>query len=88
LQIPPHYYDDLLLRFDIEPETLNRLRKFNILYDRDASGEFFQIYLRQIEGFFFEVVQRDGYTGLGAANAPVRNLAQSHEYERNLMHLF
>jgi 4-hydroxyphenylpyruvate dioxygenase len=66
LQIPPHYYDDLLLRFDIEPETLNRLRKFNILYDRDANG----------------------YTGLGAANAPVRNLAQSHEYERNLMHLF
>lgn len=78
LQISPNYYDDLLARLSIAPDLLDRLRQANILYDRDAEGEFFQLYSRNVgEGFFFEVVQRvGGYRGYGAANAPFRIAAQ------------
>jgi 4-hydroxyphenylpyruvate dioxygenase len=57
---------------------LDRLRAANILYDRDAEGEFFQLYSNNVgEGFFFEVVQRGaGYRGYGALNAPFRIAAQ------------
>lgn len=81
LPVPPNYYDDLMLRFDLDPAFLDRLRALNVLYDRDAQGEYLQLYTRQINGFFFEIVQRDGYAGMGAANAPVRMLAQSRDYE-------
>ena len=50
----------------------------NILYDRDADGEFYQCYSRVFSGgLFFEIVQRvGGYCGFGAANAPFRIAAQ------------
>lgn len=81
LPIPGNYYDDLLLRFEIDPALLDRLRRFNLLYDRDEGGEYFQLYTQEINGFFFEVVERRGYRGLGAPNAPVRMLVQSRQYE-------
>jgi 4-hydroxyphenylpyruvate dioxygenase len=81
LPISPNYYDDLETRFDLAPEALDFLRKQNILYDRDAHGEFYQIYSRTYgEGFFFEIVERRGeYKGYGAANAPFRIAAQKRE---------
>jgi 4-hydroxyphenylpyruvate dioxygenase len=80
LPIPENYYDDLDARFDIAPETLKELAELNILYDRDAGGEFFQAYTRAMpDGFFFEVVQRDGYSGYGAANATIRLAAQARQ---------
>ncbi|WP_372841210.1 bifunctional sugar phosphate isomerase/epimerase/4-hydroxyphenylpyruvate dioxygenase family protein [Phaeovulum sp.] len=81
LQIPPNYYDDLYLRFDLPEALVERMRGLNILYDRDGAGEYFQLYTRAINGLFFEVVQREGYAGLGAPNAGVRMQAQSREYE-------
>ena len=81
LQIPDNYYDDLLLRFDIGAEAVEEMRRHNILYDRDARGSYFQLYTRDINGLFLEVVQRDGYEGFGAANAPVRMAAQTRDYE-------
>jgi 4-hydroxyphenylpyruvate dioxygenase len=49
----------------------------NILYDRDESGEYFQLYSPIYgEGFFFEIVQRRGYRGYGAPNAMFRIAAQ------------
>lgn len=78
LQMSPNYYDDLEARFDLDPELLERLRAGNILYDRDANGEFLQVYSENFgEGFFFEIVERrGGYNGYGAANAPFRIAAQ------------
>jgi 4-hydroxyphenylpyruvate dioxygenase len=78
LEISPNYYEDLRARLGIEPAMLEQLRSANILYDRDAEGEFFQLYSRNIgEGFFFEIVQRKGaYRGYGAPNAPFRIAAQ------------
>ena len=81
LQMPPNYYDDLYLRFDLPEPLVERLRAANVLYDRDAQGEYFQLYTRAINGLFFEVVQREGYAGLGAPNAGVRMAAQAREYE-------
>jgi 4-hydroxyphenylpyruvate dioxygenase len=80
LTIPDNYYDDLDSRFDLDPHLLEAMKDNGILYDRDGSGEFFQIYTHAFdERFFFEVVQRRGYTGFGAPNAGIRLAAQTRE---------
>ncbi|WP_114966101.1 bifunctional sugar phosphate isomerase/epimerase/4-hydroxyphenylpyruvate dioxygenase family protein [Alkalilacustris brevis] len=78
LGISPNYYDDLEARLDLPQALTDRLRAHNILYDRDAGGEYFQIYSPVLgEGFFFEIVERrGGYRGYGAANAAFRVAAQ------------
>jgi 4-hydroxyphenylpyruvate dioxygenase len=78
LEIPENYYDDLEARLDIDADQLAILRSNNILYDRDESGEYFQLYTRSFKDLFFlEIVQRRGYKGFGAINAPIRLNAQS-----------
>ncbi len=73
LHISPNYYDDVEARFGLDPELSERLKAENILYDRDEHGEFFQLYSGTYgEGFFFEIVERRGYRGYGAANAIFR----------------
>ncbi|MBI4921922.1 MAG: sugar phosphate isomerase/epimerase and 4-hydroxyphenylpyruvate domain-containing protein [Devosia nanyangense] len=78
LEISPNYYPDLRARFGLADDAIGRLRTRNILYDRDGDGEFFQFYgRRQVEGFFFEIVERrSGYDGYGAPNAAFRIAAQ------------
>jgi 4-hydroxyphenylpyruvate dioxygenase len=78
LDVPPNYYDDVEARFGLEPEEIERLRRHRILYDRDESGEYLQMYSRAYgDGFFFEIIERRGaYAGYGAANAPVRIASQ------------
>jgi 4-hydroxyphenylpyruvate dioxygenase len=78
LRIPENYYDDLEARVDIDPALLKLLKDNNILYDRDANGEYLQLYTMSFKDLFFlEVVQRRGYKGFGAINAPIRLNAQS-----------
>ncbi|AOF92838.1 sugar phosphate isomerase/epimerase and 4-hydroxyphenylpyruvate domain-containing protein [Sinorhizobium sp. RAC02] len=73
LEISPNYYDDLEARFGLDPALTEQLQSHNILYDRDEHGEYFQLYSPTYrEGFFFEIVQRKGYRGYGAANAIFR----------------
>lgn len=73
LHISPNYYDDLEARFGLDPHLTERLKDNNILYDRDEHGEYFQLYSPTYgEGFFFEIVERRGYRGYGAANAIFR----------------
>ncbi len=78
LKIPANYYDDLAVTFPLEPNLVERLHTGDILYDRDAGSEYFQIYSTPIfRGFFFEIVQRrGGHQGYGARNAPIRLAAQ------------
>src|SRR5690606_18392381 len=77
LEISPNYYDDLAARFGLDDEAIERLRVHHILYDRDEGGEFFQLYGQMFgEGLFFEILERRGYQGYGAANAPFRIAAQ------------
>jgi 4-hydroxyphenylpyruvate dioxygenase len=78
LPIPENYYDDLDARIDLTADALERLRANNVLYDRQGDGEYFQVYTKDFDGgFFFEIVQRRGYAGFGAANAPIRLAAQT-----------
>ena len=77
LAIPENYYEDLAARFGLEPEFLATLRELNLLYDRDADGEFLHFYTATVGSVFFEIVQRiDGYDGFGAPNAPIRHAVQ------------
>lgn len=77
LRVSANYYDDLAARFGLPAAEIEALKAAGILYDRDAGGEFFQLYGRTGEdGFFFEVVERRGYAGYGAFNAPFRIAAQ------------
>src|SRR5690606_22436210 len=78
LEISANYYDDLAARFALDDDGVERLRKGNILYDRDEQGEYFQLYTQSYgEGFFFEIVERRrGYRGYGATNAQFRIAAQ------------
>ena len=78
LPIPPNYYDDLEAKTDLAPERIEELRRHNILYDREGGAEYLQAYTRTFEDrFFFEIVERRGYQGFGAANAPIRLAAQA-----------
>lgn len=73
LPISPNYYDDVEARFGLDAELVERLKLENILYDRDDNGEYFQLYSPTYgEGFFFEIIERRGYRGYGAANAIFR----------------
>jgi 4-hydroxyphenylpyruvate dioxygenase len=78
LPIPENYYDDLEARTDLSAERLDVLRDNNILYDKDESGEYLQAYTQGFQNrFFFEIVERRGYKGFGAINAPIRLGAQA-----------
>lgn len=74
LTISPNYFDDLAARFDLDADFLEKLRRANVLYDADGTGEFLQLYSQPFAGhMFFEIVERrGGYTGYGAPNAPFR----------------
>ncbi|MCF8516913.1 MAG: sugar phosphate isomerase/epimerase and 4-hydroxyphenylpyruvate domain-containing protein [Rhodobacteraceae bacterium] len=78
LQIGDNYYDDVEARFGLDPGLVARMRAAKVLYDEDAGGRFFQLYSApRSDGFFFEIVQRQGnYQGYGAPNAPFRIAAQ------------
>ena len=77
LAIPANYYDDIRARFVFDETALSAIKQFNILYDEDENGAFYQLYsVPYGDGFFFEIIQRvDGYQGYGAANAPYRTAA-------------
>jgi 4-hydroxyphenylpyruvate dioxygenase len=77
LKIPENYYDDLEAKTDLAPERIAELKAHNILYDREGDAEYLQVYLEPFDQFFFEIVQRHGYRGYGATNAPVRLAAQA-----------
>jgi 4-hydroxyphenylpyruvate dioxygenase len=79
LPIPANYHDDAQVRFGLSPEDSATARQFNIMVDEDATGHRYrQFYSRAFnKSFFFEFVERDGYQGYGAPNAPIRLAAQS-----------
>jgi 4-hydroxyphenylpyruvate dioxygenase len=79
LPIPHNYYDDLAARADLSAQQIEELKSLNILYDRDAAGEFRHAYGQTLDGgFFFEIVERAvGHQGYGAPNATIRLAAQA-----------
>ena len=81
MQVPDNYYADLVARFGLPADLIERLRRYGVLYDRDQhGGELFHLYTPVYGGrVFFEILQRGGgYDGFGEANAPVRMAAHRH----------
>src|SRR5262249_9699283 len=73
LPIPENYYDDLSAKTDLSAGQIEAFKAHNILYDRDGNAEYLQAYTETFDQrFFFEIVERRGYKGYGAANAPIR----------------
>jgi 4-hydroxyphenylpyruvate dioxygenase len=80
LSIPENYYDDLEARTDLPAGRIDTLRQHNILFDRDERGDFLHACTRSFERrFFFEIVERRSYQGLGTANASILLSAQARE---------
>jgi 4-hydroxyphenylpyruvate dioxygenase len=78
LPISENYYDDLEARTELTAAQIEEMQALGILYDRDAAGEYLQAYTGAFQGlFFFEIVERRGYQGFGAINAPIRLAAQA-----------
>ncbi|HJZ42420.1 MAG TPA: hypothetical protein VJ233_01755 [Hyphomicrobiaceae bacterium] len=78
LPVPDNYYDDLETKTNLPPDRIEALKKHSILYDQDGSAEYLQVYTQTFDDrFFFEIVERRGYKGFGAVNAPIRLAAQS-----------
>lgn len=79
LPIPDNYYDDLSSRYVLDADRLSNMRTLNILYDEDDNGFFFNVYLREVNGLFIEILQREGYKRFGEINAAVRLASQARE---------
>ncbi|ALC04923.1 sugar phosphate isomerase/epimerase [Corynebacterium deserti GIMN1.010] len=80
LPVPENYFDDVQARFALDDDFLQTLKDHNLLYDRDAQGEYLHFYTRTLGTLFFEVVERrGGFEGWGETNAPVRLAAQYRE---------
>ncbi|MDW6005238.1 bifunctional sugar phosphate isomerase/epimerase/4-hydroxyphenylpyruvate dioxygenase family protein [Vibrio mangrovi] len=80
LEIPDNYYRDLEARCQLDEAFLARLKQFNLLYDENADGQFLHFYTREINGVFFEVLQRIGdYGNYGEINAHIRLASQARE---------
>jgi 4-hydroxyphenylpyruvate dioxygenase len=79
VSISGNYYDDLVARFALPAQQVERMREFGVLYERTGAGEYFHAYSESFaDRFFFEIVQRVGdYDGYGALNAPARMAAQA-----------
>ncbi|WP_238322244.1 hypothetical protein [Vibrio mexicanus] len=81
LKIPNNYYLDIQAQFDLSDELIQRLKENNILYTEDDTGSFYHFYTKEINGLFFEVVQRVGsYQKYGETNAFIRLAAQADRY--------
>jgi 4-hydroxyphenylpyruvate dioxygenase len=79
LPVPANYYDDLAIKHGLADDELAQLREQGLLYDRDEGGGFRHVYTESFaDRFFFEIVERRGYTGFGAVNAAIRMAAQAH----------
>ena len=77
LPIPDVYYRELEEEGELDAVLIERLRRFNVMYDCEGGGRFLHAWTRPVRNnaFFFEIVQRDNHTGFGRSNARVRLMA-------------
>jgi 4-hydroxyphenylpyruvate dioxygenase len=71
ITVPESYYSDLLERVGDIRESIDELRKLNILVDRDDKGYMLQIFTKPVEDrptVFFEIIQRRGGESFGKGN--------------------
>lgn len=85
LYVPEAYYDDVPQRVGTINESLDELRKLNILADRDEEGYLLQIFTKPVQDrptVFFEIIERNGARSFGKGN--FKALFESIEREQAL----
>lgn len=71
LYVPETYYDDLFARVGKIDEDVEKIKKLNILVDRDEEGYLLQLFTKPVEDrptVFFEIIQRKGAKSFGKGN--------------------
>lgn len=85
LYVPDNYYEDVLERVGDIDETIEDLKKLNILVDRDEEGYLLQIFTKPIQDrptVFYEIIQRKGAKSFGKGN--FKALFEAIEREQEL----
>jgi 4-hydroxyphenylpyruvate dioxygenase len=85
LHVPEVYYEDVLQRVGKIDESLEDLKKQNILIDRDEEGYLLQIFTKPLQDrptLFFEIIERHGAKSFGKGN--FKALFESIEREQAL----
>lgn len=85
LYVPETYYEDVMSRVGKINESLDELKKQNILIDRDEEGYLLQIFTKPVEDrptLFFEIIERNGAKSFGKGN--FKALFESIEREQAL----
>lgn len=85
LKVPDVYYEDVMDRVGKINESLDELRKLNILIDRDEEGYLLQIFTKPVQDrptVFFEIIERNGAKSFGKGN--FKALFESIEREQAL----
>lgn len=71
LRVPDVYYDTVLDRVGEIDESLEELKRLNILIDRDEDGYLLQIFTKPVQDrptVFYEIIQRKGARSFGKGN--------------------
>jgi 4-hydroxyphenylpyruvate dioxygenase len=85
LYVPDNYYEDVLDRVGEIEESIEDLKRMNILVDRDEDGYLLQIFTKPIQDrptVFFEIIQRRGAKSFGKGN--FKALFEAIEREQEL----
>jgi 4-hydroxyphenylpyruvate dioxygenase len=85
LYVPDTYYEDAADRVGAVDESMEDLKKWNILVDRDEEGYLLQIFTKPVEDrptLFYEIIQRKGAQSFGKGN--FKALFESIEREQEL----
>ncbi len=85
LYVPDNYYEDVLERVGKIDESIEDLKRMNILVDRDEDGYLLQIFTKPIQDrptVFFEIIQRKGAKSFGKGN--FKALFEAIEREQEL----
>jgi 4-hydroxyphenylpyruvate dioxygenase len=85
LSVPESYYETLEDRIGKIDEDIPKLKKLNILVDKDEDGYLLQIFSKPVQDrptLFFEVIQRKGARSFGKGN--FKALFEAIEREQDL----
>ncbi len=85
LYVPDNYYDTVMERVGKIDESIEDLKRLNILVDRDEEGYLLQIFTKPIQDrptVFFEIIERHGATSFGKGN--FKALFEAIEREQEL----
>ncbi|RDV26776.1 sugar phosphate isomerase/epimerase and 4-hydroxyphenylpyruvate domain-containing protein [Alteromonas aestuariivivens] len=76
LPIPEEYYQSIQHKNLVEDSVLDRMMFFSVLVDSSDDGLFFHAFTKQVDGVYFEFVQRVNYEDYGENNSAIRSKAQ------------